>query len=341
MRSPAASPGTRVSGRSSSCSTATRPRAEGAGDGQRRASMALGRAPGEPGVDLMLTEPEGAFAEDTMPATVETLFGVFSNILLQMPSGRCPHLPAPGPSLTAPGTSGPSTASGSLLRVCGWAIDGVASRPASTGSSTCPSSARRTGASSERGTLLGVGLRARGSAGPRDLAGMKVGLALGAGSLRGYAHVGVLKRFSDRASRSTTSRARASALRSPRSPSAAGARPDRRGARRAQHPPLPLDDSVPGLISNRGLRGHIQELAGDTRIEDSPFRSPSSPRTSAPSRNWSCAAGSPGRRSWRAFPSPASSLRRESALTSPSTEACSTPCRETSSPRWAPTWSSP
>jgi len=116
------------------------------------------------GSELLVARPDGAFAGDRIEGTLEELVHAYDHVLLQVPRA--------------------------------WARRPAAERTIRLGSSDPPVPALTVDELSwlERGLLP-----ARGPAGialgrvARDLAGLKVGLALGAGSMRGYAHIGALR----------------------------------------------------------------------------------------------------------------------------------------------------
>ncbi len=231
-----------------------------------------GRATGEVGVDLMVVAPEGAFAQKSIPATVEALSGVFPNILIETPSDRATKVVgARTARLTATGSSASGAPDG-VLRVSGWATDAVASRPGFDAIVNVPALGDEDWRELRAGTLSvtsGAGRELGWAA--RDLAGMKVGLALGAGSLRGYAHVGVLAALRregiplDYVAGTSIGAAVAALAVGGWSPEEIGEVLDELSTRLFR-----LTVPFRSFISNRGLRGHIQELAGDTRIEDLP-----------------------------------------------------------------------
>jgi NTE family protein len=117
-----------------------------------------------PGAERIVAEPDGYFAPDRLDATLDELRRLYDDVLLELPQDGSRR---PGPDRTV-------------------RLGSLESRiPALT---------------SEERTWLEQGLLpARGAAGvavgalARDLADLKVGIALGAGSLRGYAHVGALR----------------------------------------------------------------------------------------------------------------------------------------------------
>jgi NTE family protein len=106
----------------------------------------------------------------------------------------------------------------------------------------------------------------------RDVAGLKVGLALGAGSLRGYAHIGVLKALR-RIGLEPDSLAGTSVGASVAALHAMGMTPteiattlDRCGEVLFR-PTVPLS----GFLSNRALKSFLKEVGGGARIEELPI----------------------------------------------------------------------
>ena len=117
-----------------------------------------------PGAELIVAAPDGYFAPDRLDATLDELRRLYDDVLLELPREWSRRPPADR-----------TVRLGSLEPLI----------PALT---------------SEDRTWLEQGLLpARGAAGiavgalARDVAGLKVGIALGSGSLRGYAHVGALR----------------------------------------------------------------------------------------------------------------------------------------------------
>ena len=176
----------------------------------------------------------------------------------------------------------------------------------------------------------------------RDLAGMKVGLALGAGSLRGYAHVGVLQALQrqgiplDYVAGTSVGAAIAALAVGGWEPAQIGEVLDELSTRLFR-----LTIPFWSLISNRGLRGHIQELAGDTRIEDLPVPLALVAADISTQQELVLRRGL----AWQAILAsvsipgifPAQRIGPHVAVDG----GVLNPCRETSSPRWAQTWSSP
>jgi NTE family protein len=103
----------------------------------------------------------------------------------------------------------------------------------------------------------------------RDLAGLKVGLALGAGSLRGYAHVGVIRAF-DRAGLSADYVAGTSIGAAVAALHAAGWDPDGVAAILDRTGPNLFRPTLSrsGLLSNRALKRFLKSVVHDRRIEE-------------------------------------------------------------------------
>lgn len=220
----------------------------------------------------MVAAPEGAFAQESIPATVEALFGVFPNILIQARSDRAPDVPGARSVRLTGAMPSASSAPDGVLHVWGWAADTAASRPGFDAIVNVPTLKDEALRELRAGTLSvesGAGRELGWAA--RDLAGMKVGLALGAGSLRGYAHVGVLEALKregiplDYVAGTSVGAAIAALAVGGYEPAQIGDVLDELSNRI-----LRLTVPFRSFISNRGLRSHIQELAGDTRIEDLP-----------------------------------------------------------------------
>ena len=151
------------------------------------------RAPNEVGADLMIAPKSDAFEPRALPATFEALFHVFDQILVQADASSAPTL-ATARTLRLEASGGPIPATpGGPLRVRGWTR--ATTRPRADLVSVVEVSEL----SAEEQDELRAGVLSQQSAAgrelgwaARDLTGLKVGLALGAGSIRGYAHVGVI-----------------------------------------------------------------------------------------------------------------------------------------------------
>jgi NTE family protein len=103
----------------------------------------------------------------------------------------------------------------------------------------------------------------------RDLAGLKVGLALGAGSLRGYAHAGVIRAF-ERAGLTTDYVAGTSIGAAVGALHAAGWDPDGIASILDRTGPNLFRPTLArsGLLSNRALKRFFKSVVHDRRIED-------------------------------------------------------------------------
>lgn len=149
--------------------------------------------------DLVCVPPAGRYAPDALEHTVELLSERYDQILLQLPE-TAPPLSGPARSLLLAGREGQSRPVESpgrprvLRTLLGWADGGDRVGPDEAGVLRVG----RLTASDEAGLAAGA-LPIATAAGralgwvARDIAGLKVGLAFGAGSVRGYAHVGALR----------------------------------------------------------------------------------------------------------------------------------------------------
>jgi NTE family protein len=230
-----------------------------------------GRASGEVGADLMVAKPTGNFAPDALPGTLGALFGVFEHVLVQVGGDSLPPLATARLVRLQDGGLGAETGEAALT-VRGWVDKADRSRPGFDRVVDAPP----LNAEDERCLQQGVlpndtpAGRELGWA-ARDLARLKVGIAFGAGSVRGYAHVGVLNGLR-----------RAGIPFDYIAGTSVGAAVA--GMTAAEYPPEEIaevmDDlsrrlfrlTVPvrSFLSNRGLKGLIQKLSEDTRIEDLP-----------------------------------------------------------------------
>jgi NTE family protein len=153
-----------------------------------------GRGADEHGADLMIASDDEDFGRRKLPATLDALHHVFHHIVVQRDAPDSPLLArARAVRLESFDKPGPVTADGPLT-IRGWSeapthahpdVDRIVGVPALTAEDE----------SELRDGLLSMRSAAGGGIGwaARDLTGLKVGLALGAGSVRGYAHVGAIK----------------------------------------------------------------------------------------------------------------------------------------------------
>jgi NTE family protein len=160
----------------------------------RRRAAADGDSRGQVRADLQVLRSAVDFAADTLALRVEELCGYYEHVLVQvrvesplLGAGRVVHLgPSTGASYPQPERPGAA--------IVGWSDTGVRWRPDARGVLRVPAPTGEEEAALPGGLLSpsGAAGRALGWA-ARDLARLKVGLALGAGGARGYTHCGVLE----------------------------------------------------------------------------------------------------------------------------------------------------
>jgi NTE family protein len=153
-----------------------------------------GRAPGELGADLIVAPPTGPCAPESLISTLEALFGLFPHVLIQAAPEMLGQLSTGRPIRLQGGDATDVTSTEGPLTIRGWTTGDTLSRPDRDGLVRVPPLV----AVDEQGLRTGL-LPSKTPAGralgwaARDLTGLKVGIALGAGSIRGYAHLGVLE----------------------------------------------------------------------------------------------------------------------------------------------------
>ncbi|HMJ00127.1 MAG TPA: patatin-like phospholipase family protein [Gaiellaceae bacterium] len=229
-----------------------------------------GRGADEIGADLMIASDHEAFGRRALPATLEALFHVFHHIVVQRDAAESPLLArAQRVRLEPIGGAGPSTPSGHLT-IRAWSTapthphpdaDRLLEVPALTAEDE---SELRAGLLSKRSAAgRGIGWAAR------DLTGLKVGLALGAGSVRGYAHVGAIQVLSeagldfDYIAGTSVGAAVAGLL-------ALGNDHDQIAGILDEFSPSLFRLKLPytSLLSDRGMRSYLRSMAPDVLIED-------------------------------------------------------------------------
>lgn len=231
-----------------------------------------GNGRGEPRTAVLTAPASGSFAPEALAETCEGLCAKYDHVLLQVRGGLRASLPG-ARTIGLASLDGSEEIHGhgsALSAIRAWT--GTNGRVGADGAGIVRTPQLEAGDSKslKEGLLpatTGAG-RALGWA-ARDIAGLKVGVALGAGSLRGYAHFGVLRaleRFGcpiDYLAGTSTGAAAAGLY-------AMGLTPDEaadvftRCARALFRPAVPIK----GLLSNRSLRKVLRGLGGDRRIED-------------------------------------------------------------------------
>jgi NTE family protein len=157
-----------------------------------------GRAAEELGADLMLASDDEAFTRRTLPATLDALFHVFDHIIVQRDGAEESHLPATVRRVRIDSVDGPGPSKPDRLTIRGWSSAQTHVHPNLEGVLEVPELSAEDDSGLREGLLSLQSAAGRGIGwAARDLTGMKVGLALGAGSVRGYAHVGVIEVLRD------------------------------------------------------------------------------------------------------------------------------------------------
>lgn len=226
----------------------------------------------EPRVHLMFTSPEGAFAPRALARTVEDLAERYDRVLVQLPGeSTAPSFAArtlylAGPHNPVPG--GGDDRRGYTIRA--WSNACLVARPNSDGVLRIPALTP----TDERSLSTGV-LPAGSAAGralgwaARDVAGLKLGLALGGGGVKGYAHIGVLRAL-DHIGLAVDYLAGSSIGAAVAATYASGHRPDTiadlmdKVTEKAFRVTLPTRS----LLSNAGLRAGLIQIGGQTHFED-------------------------------------------------------------------------
>lgn len=150
----------------------------------------------EPGARTVLARPEGIFGPRMLAGTIARLAAQFAHVLLQVPA----ELPLPRLDARLLPIAGSYATAHEMRRedtacvVVAWDENGAGPRPDREGVLRVPPLTPDEEAALAAGLLppTGHASQAIGWA-ARDLTGLKVGLALGAGGMRGYAHIGALR----------------------------------------------------------------------------------------------------------------------------------------------------
>lgn len=238
--------------------------------GERR-GVPSGSAEPSPGAYLLVAEPSGEFEPALLTATLHHLCQRFDHVLVQIPAGSPPGHDAHTVYLRSsqePDAGVTGAEPGHTLR--GWSAAPATGRPDRDGVLHAPAPAPAD-EQAMRGGMLPPATPCGRALGwlARDLAGLKVGLALGAGAVKGYAHVGVLHVLDQHGIpidfiAGTSIGAAVAAFYAA-------------GFDRSQMPAI-MDDvgrsafrlafSTTSLLSATGLRTRLQQLLGQRRIEE-------------------------------------------------------------------------
>jgi NTE family protein len=223
-----------------------------------------------PRASVLLTPPNGAFAPDHLAATLDHLSGEYVHILLQVPADfssvlnirRRITLTSHSRTIARDGTS--------VVRA--W-TERASSRPDRDGVLHVPAldSIDLQGVHTGLLTAAGGAGRAIGWA-ARHVAGLKVGVALGAGAVRGYAHVGALRVF-DRIKLPVDYIAGTSIGAAIAALYALGASPAEIEGKLAGAAASAFRLTLPtrGMLSGAPLEKYLRGIGGNTRIEDVPI----------------------------------------------------------------------
>ena len=220
-----------------------------------------------PRAELLVSPPTGPFAPNAIGGTVDSLLESFRHVLIQ---GTAEQLAALSPRAAFRLGSVEAAPREDSLLVRAWAQTPVTTRPDADRVVDVPPLAEADLESLRNGLLPSstAAGRALGWA-ARDLTGLKVGLALGAGSLRGWAHVGVIAAL-QRAGLQFDYVAGTSVGAAVTGLLALGNSPERIADILGEFSPNLVRLTVPSrsLLSNRGMRRYMQTVAPEVRIED-------------------------------------------------------------------------
>lgn len=236
----------------------------------RQDSLTKGRRP-SPRAHAILTRPEGPFARGALHDTVDELSSVYDHVLVQMPVDFLPPLGGKRMDLLGPHDPLPTNrgnGSGSTLRA--WAPPRRGNQPELDGSRRVPALTPED-MKWMRDGLLPTSTAAGGALGwsARDLARMKVGLAFGGGSEKGYAHIGVWRGLArlgvpvDYLAGTSIGSAVAALVALGYAPDDGTTVLDTCGQNAFK-----LGLSTASVLSNNGLRASLQVVGQDKRIEN-------------------------------------------------------------------------
>jgi NTE family protein len=219
----------------------------------------------------IVTRAEGSFARAALHETIDELSSVYDHVLVQMPVDFLPTLGGRRMDLLGPQHPHPTNrGSGSGATIRGWVQPRRLSQPEADGSRHVPALTAQDMNWLQDGLLptsTGAG-RALGWA-ARDLAQMKVGLAFGGGSEKGYAHIGVWRGLArlglpvDFLAGTSIGSAVAALVALGYTPDDGATVLDTCGQNAFK-----LGLSTASVLSNTGLRASLQVVGQDKRIEN-------------------------------------------------------------------------
>jgi NTE family protein len=236
---------------------------------------APGTSVGTAGAHLMLAEPIGAFASQALPSTLDELGSIYEQILVQLNAEDAESLSVSFPTVRMMDEHGAEPTAGKRAHkhtIRAWVGN---TRPGANGPDQMGVIHVPALSPADEQALLGGVLPGKSGAGKalgwlaRDLAGLKVGLALGAGSEKGYAHLGVLRVLAregvpvDFVAGTSIGSGVAALLALGRDLEQIRAVVDRVGSA-AFRPTLP----TAGFLSSAGLRDGLRAALGEARFED-------------------------------------------------------------------------
>jgi NTE family protein len=217
------------------------------------------------GAELSIAAPSGAYAPEVLAGTLQKLRQRYDRVLVQSPTS----IPFAASQVVDLSTATEHTTSSAGLTVRGW---GPGDSPSTNGVVDVPELAPSDYASLADGSLPAASPASRmlGRA-ARRLSHLTVGLALGGGGSKGYAHVGVLRRLErlgvpvDFLAGTSIGAAVAALHALGHSPDTIADTLDQVGSDLFR-PAL----SIRGLLSDAGLNVHLRSFAAERRIEELP-----------------------------------------------------------------------
>jgi NTE family protein len=224
----------------------------------------------EAGAHLRLLEPGGRFPHEDLLLAVEELCTYYGHVMVQVEGETAPPgLDAPAVLLSST-PEPPKAGSPARYTICAWRDPSGIARPEVERVLLVP----QVGAADDDALTRGI-LPATTPAGralgwaARDLSGLKVGLALGGGTEKGYAHLGVL-RVLERAGIEVDYLAGASIGSAVAGAYAQGYTVDQIADMMDALASVIYrwSWSLVSTLSNTGLRLHLRKIIGSTRIED-------------------------------------------------------------------------